>query len=414
MGTPPVAGEGTARAPLGKLAMRDLELEEGRRVLVRCDLNVPIAAGQVADDGRIRAALPAIEHLRGRRARAIVCSHLGRPRGRDPETSLAPVSERLSELLGAPARQAPEVVGPEARRAAEELGPGEVMVLENTRWEPGETDNDPDLARALAELADAFVNDAFGAAHRAHASTVGVTEHLPAAAGPLLEREVTVLRGVAEAPERPLVVVLGGAKVSDKIGLIDRFLERADAILIGGAMCFSFFRAQGRPVGDSLVEDEGTELAARVLERAATGPGGFEAGCRLFLPLDLVLGDRFEATAERRPLDGTDVPDGWMGLDIGPRTADDYAREIEAAATVLWNGPMGAFELEPFAAGTRAVAEAVARAPGTTVVGGGDSAAALAAFGLADRVSHLSTGGGAALELLEGRELPGLEALDDA
>ena len=415
MAGPPAAGEGTTRPRLGKKTIRDLDLDEGRRVLVRCDLNVPIAGGQVTDDARIRAALPAIEQVRERRAQAIVCSHLGRPKGREPETSLAPVSERLSELLGAPARQAPEVVGAEVRRAAEALDPGEVLVLENTRWEPGETENDPELARELAELADAFVNDAFGAAHRAHASTVGVAERLPAVAGPLLEREVTVLRGVAEAPERPLVVVLGGAKVSDKIALIDRFLERADAILIGGAMCFSFFRAQGRPTGDSLVEEEGVDMAARVLQRAETGGTGEPgAGCRLLLPLDLVLADRFDAGSERRPLEGTDVPDGWMGLDIGPRTADAYAREIEAAATVLWNGPMGAFELEPFAAGTRAVAEAVARAPGTTVAGGGDSAAALAAFGLADRVSHLSTGGGAALELLEGRELPGVEALDDA
>jgi phosphoglycerate kinase len=401
---------GPPGAALGKKTLRDLDLEAGERVLVRCDLNVPLDGGRVSDDARIRAAVPALEELRARSARTVVCSHLGRPKGRDPATSMAPVAARLSELLDARVHEAPDVIGPEVRRGVDRLDPGELLLLENTRWEAGETRNDPELARALADLAEAFVNDAFGAAHRAHASTAGVAHHLPAAAGPLLEREVTVLRGVAEAPERPLVVVLGGAKVTDKIALIERFAQRADAILIGGAMCFSFFRAQGRPTGDSLVEDEGVELARGLLEADA----GSSQRCRLLLPSDLVIGDRFAAGAERRPLEGVDVPDGWMGLDIGPGTAGSYAREIESAATVLWNGPMGAFELEPFAAGTRTVAEAVARAPGTTVVGGGDSAAALAQFGLAERVDHLSTGGGAALELLEGRELPGVEALDDA
>ncbi|MGI8804533.1 MAG: phosphoglycerate kinase [Thermoleophilaceae bacterium] len=401
---------GPPGAALGKKTLRDLDLEAGERVLVRCDLNVPLDGGRVSDDARIRAAVPALEELRARSARTVVCSHLGRPKGRDPATSMAPVAARLSELLDARVHEAPDVIGPEVRRGVDRLDPGELLLLENTRWEAGETRNDPELARALADLAEAFVNDAFGAAHRAHASTAGVAHHLPAAAGPLLEREVIVLRGVAEAPERPLVVVLGGAKVTDKIALIERFAQRADAILIGGAMCFSFFRAQGRPTGDSLVEDEGVELARGLLEADA----GSSQRCRLLLPSDLVIGDRFAAGAERRPLEGVDVPDGWMGLDIGPGTAGSYAREIESAATVLWNGPMGAFELEPFAAGTRTVAEAVARAPGTTVVGGGDSAAALAQFGLAERVDHLSTGGGAALELLEGRELPGVEALDDA
>ena len=307
--------------------------------------------------------------------------------------------------------QAPEVVGPEVRRGAARLDPGELLLLENTRWEGGETRNDPALAGELADLAGAYVNDAFGAAHRAHASTVGVAEHLPAVAGPLLEREVTTLRAIVERPEHPLVVVLGGAKVTDKIGLIDHFLGIADAVLIGGAMCFAFFRAQGVPTGDSLVDDDGVELARRALERASAEGGG---RARLLLPSDLVIADDFDADAERREHDGTDVPDGWMGLDIGPRTAQAYAREIGGAATVFWNGPMGAFELDPFAGGTRTVAEAVAGAGGTTVVGGGDSAAALAEFGLADKVTHLSTGGGASLELLEGRELPGVEALDDA
>jgi phosphoglycerate kinase len=396
------------RAALGKLSVRDLQLPEGGRVLVRVDFNVPIEEGQIADDSRIRAAVPTIELLLERDARLVLCSHLGRPQGRDPKTSLRPASERLGELIDAPVRQAHEVVGPEVRRGAERLEPGSILVLENTRWERGETKNDPQLAADLASLAGAYVNDAFGAAHRAHASTVGVAHDLPAAAGLLLEREVTTLRGMIERPERPLVVVLGGAKVTDKIALIERFLDTADTLLIGGAMCFSFFRAQGKPTGDSLVEDEGVELAGKALELAE------KSECRLLLPEDLVLGDEFDAEAEVREQDGVEVPDGWMGLDVGKRTADAYAAEIAKAGTVFWNGPMGAFELDPFAAGTRAVAEAVADAPGATVVGGGDSAAALAEFGLADRVTHLSTGGGAALELLEGRELPGVEALDDA
>jgi len=396
-------------ARFGKRTVRDLELGDGERVLVRVDFNVPLEGGGVADDSRIRAALPTIELLLDGGAALILCSHLGRPTGRDPDTSLAPASDRLGELIDAPVHQAPEVIGPEVRRGAERLGPRSVLVLENTRWERGETENDPALAEELAGLARAYVNDAFGSAHRAHASTVGVAEHLrPAVAGLLLEREVTTLRSIVEAPERPLVVVLGGAKVSDKIALIDKFLDTADTLLIGGAMCFSFFRAQGKPTGDSLVEEEGVELARRALEKAES------SDCNLLLPIDLVLGDRFDAEAERRVQEGTDVPEGWMGLDVGPRTAAAYGEEVSRAGTVFWNGPMGAFEMAPFAEGTRIVAEAVATAPGTTVVGGGDSAAALAEFGLEDDVDHLSTGGGAALELLEGKALPGVEVLDDA
>ncbi|HEV7845688.1 MAG TPA: phosphoglycerate kinase [Thermoleophilaceae bacterium] len=394
---------------LGKRTVRDLDVTAGECVLARVDFNVPLEGGEVVDDARIRAALPTIELLLEKGVRLVLCSHLGRPKGRDPETSLAPVSARLGELIDAQVHQVPEVVGPEVRRGAERLEPGSVLVLENTRWERGETENDPTLAREFAALADAYVNDAFGAAHRAHASTAGVAEYLrPAVAGLLLEREVVTLNSIVENPERPLVVVLGGAKVSDKVALIDRFLDLADALLIGGAMCFSFFRAQGIATGDSLVEEQGVELARRALEKAES------SGCRLVLPVDLVAGDRFDAGAELRRLDGVEVPDGWMGLDVGPRTAAAYADEIAKAGTVFWNGPMGAFELEPFAAGTLAVAQAIAGADGTTVVGGGDSGAALAEFGLADSVDHLSTGGGAALELLEGKALPGLEVLDDA
>ena len=400
---------GSSKTGLGKRTVRDLEVAEGQRVLARVAFNVPLEGDRVSDDSRIRAALPTIELLLDRGAALILCSHLGRPKGRDPETSLRPVSRRLGELIDASVHQAPELIGPEVRRGAERLAAGDVLVLENTRWERGETENDPELSEELAGLAEAYVDDAFGSAHRAHASTVGVTRHLrPAVAGLLLEREVVTLRSIVESPERPLVVVLGGAKVTDKVALIDTFLDTADTLLIGGAMCFSFFRAQGKPTGDSLVEEEGVELAAKALEKAES------SRCNLLLPIDLVLGDRFDAEAERRSQEGTDVPDGWMGLDIGPRTAEAYGEEVARAGTVFWNGPMGAFEMAPFADGTRTLAEAVANAPGTTVVGGGDSAAALAEFGLDDDVDHLSTGGGAALELLEGKPLPGVEALDDA
>jgi phosphoglycerate kinase len=381
----------------------------GKRVLVRVDFNVPLDGGRVADDTRIRAALPTIELLRERGAALVLVSHLGRPKGEvDPALSMQPVGERLAELLGAGVKQAPGVVGEDVETMAAGLSPGDVLLLENVRFEPGETDNDPGLAEALAKLADLYVNDAFGAAHRAHASTEGVAHRLPGYAGLLLESEVNELTGVVEAPERPLVVVLGGAKVSDKVGVIDRFLEVADSILIGGAMCFSFFRAQGIATGNSLVEEEGVKLAEEALRKTEG------SDCELILPVDLVLGESFDAATERRESDGVEVPDGWMGLDVGPRTASAYAERIAAAGTVLWNGPMGAFELEPFAAATRTVADAVAAAPGTTVVGGGDSVAALHQFGLAEKVDWVSTGGGASLELLEGKKLPGVEALRDA
>jgi phosphoglycerate kinase len=381
----------------------------GKRALVRVDFNVPLGGGRVTDDTRIRAALPTLELLRERGAALVLVSHLGRPKGKvDPALSMKPVGERLGELLGCEVRQAPAVVGPEVEAMASELKPGDVLLLENVRFEPGETENDPDLAEALAQLADVYVNDAFGTAHRAHASTEGVAHLLPGCAGLLLESEVEKLTEVVESPGRPLVVVLGGAKVSDKVGVIDRFLEVADRILIGGAMCFSFFRAQGVATGDSLVEQEGVKLAEQALRRAE------DSECELSLPTDLVLGREFDAATETRLGEGVVVPDGWMGLDIGPATAAAYAEAIGAAGTVLWNGPMGAFELAPFAAGTRAVAEAVAAAAATTVVGGGDSVAALNEFGLADEVDWVSTGGGASLELLEGKKLPGVEALANA
>jgi phosphoglycerate kinase len=371
----------------------DLEVE-GKRVLVRVDFNVPLdSERRITDDARIRAALPTLTELRGSHppARLLLAAHLGRPKDREPEFSLRPVAKRLSELLGEEVLFAEDL---------EHVPDGDVVMLENVRYEKGETKNDPELAQRYADLADAYVNDAFGAAHRAHASTEAVARLLPSAAGRLLEREVSTLRGILDEPERPLVAVVGGAKVTDKIGVLEAFLDRADTILIGGAMCFPFFKAQGHDIGDSLCEEAGVEPARKL--------SGAE---KIELPEDLVAGREFKADTERRELDGIDVPDGWMGLDVGAATAERYAGVIAEAGTVFWNGPMGAFELEPFAAGTKRVAEAIASAPGTTVVGGGDSAAALAQFGLADEVDHLSTGGGASLELVEGKPLPGVEVL---
>jgi phosphoglycerate kinase len=371
----------------------DLDVE-GKRVLLRVDFNVPLEDGRITDDARIRAALSTIEALRERGARLLLAAHLGRPKDREPELSLRPAAERLSELLDG---AAVELAG-----SLDQVPDGDIVMLENVRYEKGETKNDPELAKRYAALADVYVNDAFGAAHRAHASTEGVARLLPSAAGLLLQREVETLTGILADPKRPLVAIVGGAKVTDKIGVLEAFLDRADAILIGGAMCFPFFSAQGHDVGDSLCEEEGIDPARRILDAG---------GDKLTLPTDLVAGRAFEADTEKREIDGVDVPDGWMGLDVGAGTASAYAGVVRGAGTVFWNGPMGAFELEPFAAGTRAVAEAVAESPGTTVVGGGDSAAALAKFGLADRVDHLSTGGGASLELIEGKALPGVEVL---
>ncbi len=392
----------------------DLDVR-GKRVLVRVDFNVPMGTDSngepvVADDTRMVAALQTIEELRARGARLVLVSHLGRPKGtRVSELSMAPVVARLKELTDAKVTLAPAVVGEQVRALTEKLADGDVLVLENVRFEPGETSNDPEFVRALSELADLYVDDAFGVAHRAHASSEGIAHLLPSAAGRLLEREVRTLTAILENPAHPLAAIVGGAKVADKIAVIDRFLAVADVLMIGGAMCFPFLCAQGHAVGDSLCCDEDTEHARRALAQAAL-PGQ----ARIELPSDLVIGDRLEADAQHRVLDGVEVPKGWMGLDIGPATAKRYAQEVSVAGTVFWNGPMGAFELEPFAAGTRTVAEAVAEADGVTVVGGGDSAAALARFGLEGTVDHLSTGGGATLALVEGQPLPGVQALEGA
>jgi phosphoglycerate kinase len=392
------------------LTLDDLEVEN-QRVLLRVDLNVPLEDGpaggpaRVADDTRIRAALTTIDELRRRGARLVVVSHLGRPAGRDPKLSMRPVAECLAQLTGAAVKLAPAVVGAEVASLTGELRPGEMLMLENVRYEPGERRNDPDLVSALAELADVYVNDAFGTAHRAHASTEGIAHRLPSAAGRLMESEVRVLRAIIERPEPPLVAILGGAKVSDKIGVVARFLEIADVLCIGGAMSFPFLAAQGHTIGGSLCAESDLEPARRALAIAS------QSSCRLELPQDLLLAERSEAGAEPRALDAVDVPDGWIGLDIGPRTAERYAREVAGAGTAFWNGPMGRFELDGFAGGTRAVAEALAASSATTVVGGGETVAALRRFGLQDRVTHVSTGGGATLELLEGRQLPGVQAL---
>jgi phosphoglycerate kinase len=371
----------------------DLDVE-GKRVLVRVDFNVPLDEdGNITDDARIRAAVPTLTELREKGARLVLASHLGRPKGRDEKFSLTPAAERLSDLLGAEVVLADDL---------DNVPDGDLVMLENVRFDPGETKNDPELAKRYAALADVYVNDAFGSAHRAHASTEAVAHLLPSAAGRLLEREVATLRGILDDPRRPLVAVVGGAKVTDKIGVLDAFLDVADEILIGGAMCFPFFKAQGHEVGNSLCEEEGIEPAARVLMAGVD---------KVSLPVDLVAGEEFKADTPVQEIDGVDVPEGWMGLDIGPSTAERYADAIKDAGTVFWNGPMGAFELPPFAAGTHTVAEAVAITAATTVVGGGDSAAALAQFGLADMVDHVSTGGGASLELVEGKPLPGVEAL---
>lgn len=379
----------------------------GKRVLVRSDLNAPLNNGGITDDTRIREALPTIRKILEQGASIVLVTHVGRPLGpEDTELSTWPIAQRLAKYLGSTVIVAAGTSGDKVKEQAESLLPGQVLMLENIRYEEGETKNDTALAEYLASLADFYVNDAFGAAHRAHASTVGVTKFLPSAAGLLLEREVATIEGMLQDPQRPMVAIVGGSKVSDKIAVLERFLDVADRVLVGGAMVFPLLKAQGHSVGDSLCSDADAPYAEAALARVA-------AGCKatLELPEDLVLGREFSVDTEVQSLDGIDVPDGWMGLDIGTKSAATYAAAALEAGTVFWNGPMGAFELAPFANGTRTVAEGVAASKGQTVIGGGDSAAAIAQFGLADRVDWISTGGGAALELIEGKKLPGVEAL---
>jgi len=387
-----------------KKSVKDIDVK-GKKVLVRVDFNVPIKDGKISDDTRIRAALPTINYLIDQGAALILCSHLGRPKDEpDPAYSMKPVAEYLGELLNKKVAFAEDCIGPKAEAAAAALKPGDVLVLENTRFHKEEKKNDPEMARQLASLADVFVNDAFGSAHRAHASTEGVTKYLPSVAGFLLEKEIQYLDQAIENPKRPFVAILGGAKVSDKIGVIKNLLTKADTVLIGGGMANTFFKAQGYPVGDSLVEDDALDTARELVK---------EGGTKLRLPVDMVIADKFDNDAQTKIIDVGPVPDGWRILDVGPETVKNFSKVISDAGTVVWNGPMGVFEMSNFAKATFAVAKAVADSHAISIIGGGDSAAAIAQSGLADKISHISTGGGASLEMLEGIQLPGLAALMD-
>jgi phosphoglycerate kinase len=378
---------------------------DGKKVLVRVDFNVPIKNGKVGDDTRIQAALPTITYLLDHNAALILCSHLGRPKGQVmPEYSMRPVAAHLGKLLGKQVEFAEDCIGPKAEEPASKLKPGEILVLENTRFQAGETKNDPEMSRQLASLADLYVNDAFGSAHRAHASTEGVAKYLPGVAGFLMEKEIRYLGAAIEDPARPFVAILGGAKISDKIGVIRNLLVKADQILIGGGMANTFFKAQGYPVGESLVEDDALTTAKELIEKGRS---------RLRLPVDIVIGDRFEAEATKKVMGMGPVPEGWRILDIGPETIENFSKLIKEAGTIVWNGPMGVFEFPKFAEGTVGIAKSVAASKAVSIVGGGDSVAAIKQAGLDDQITHISTGGGASLEMLEGIVLPGLAALQD-
>jgi phosphoglycerate kinase len=387
-----------------KKSITDIDVK-GKKVLVRVDYNVPISDGKVVDDTRIVAAMPTVKYLLEHRAAVILCSHLGRPKGGpDPKFSLRPVAAHLSGLLGMPVAFSEDCVGPAAEAAARALKPGEILLLENTRFHPEEEKNDPELAKKMAALADIYVNDAFGSAHRAHASTEGVAHYLPAVAGFLMEKEIQYLGQAIANPKRPFIAILGGAKISDKIGVIRNLLTKADQVLIGGGMANTFFKAQGYPIGDSLCEDEALETARELLKSGAT---------HLRLPVDVVIADRYDAEAEKKVIAMGPVPDGWRILDIGPATVANFAKALSTAGTVVWNGPMGVFEFPRFAEGTVGVAKALAASKAVSIIGGGDSVSAVNQAGLADKITHISTGGGASLEMLEGLELPGLAALQD-
>ncbi len=389
---------------MNKKSITDVDVN-GKKVLVRVDFNVPIKDGKVTDDTRIRAALPTIEYLLQHGAAVILMSHLGRPKGGPEEKySLRPVAEYLGKLLGMPVEFATDSIGPVAEQAAKNLKLGQVLLLENTRFHPEEEKNDQGMAKQLASLADVYVNDAFGSAHRAHASTEGVARYLPAVSGFLMEKEIQYLSQAISNPKRPFIAILGGAKISDKIGVIRNLLGKADQILIGGGMANTFFKAQGYPVGDSLVEDSALDTARELLA---------EGKNKLRLPVDVVIANAFSEDAERKVIDMGPIPDGWRIMDIGPKTIEAYSKTVTGAGTVVWNGPMGVFEFPKFAKGTFELAKAVANSGATTIVGGGDSVAAIQQSGLADKITHISTGGGASLEMLEGLELPGVAALQD-
>jgi len=389
---------------LSKKTVRDIDVRS-KRVLVRCDFNVPLENGSITDDRRITEALPTIKYLLDQDAVVILASHLGRPKGVTPEFSLKPVAARLSELLGQPVPLLPDSVGPEVQKAVSEAKPGDVLLLENVRFHLEEEKNDPSYARELASLADVYVNDAFGTAHRAHASTEGVAHILPGVAGFLIQKEIEHLGAAVENPKRPFVAVMGGSKVKDKIALIDNLLPKVDHLLVGGGMVFTFFKAQGHGIGKSLLDEGSLDYAKKLLD---------ENPEKLVLPTDIVTAPEFSADAPTQTVGVDGIEEGQIGLDIGPASQKAFGDIIRAAGTVLWNGPMGVFEMKPFEAGTRSVAEAMAESDATTIVGGGDSAAAVEKFGYAEKMSHVSTGGGASLEFLEGKELPGIAALQDA
>lgn len=392
---------------LNKKTVEDINVS-GKKVLVRCDFNVPLKNGEITSDKRIVASLPTIKYLIDHNAKVILCSHLGRPKGEfKPEFSLAPVAKRLSELLGKEVKMAKDVVGESAQALAAELKDGDVMLLENVRFHAEETKNDPEFSKALASLAEIYVNDAFGSAHRAHSSTTGVADYLPAVCGYLIQKEIEFMGGALENPKRPLVAILGGAKVSDKIGVINNLLDKVDTLIVGGGMAYTFFVAKGYHVGTSLVEEDKVELAKDMMNKAA------EKGVKFLLPIDNVVGKEFDADTEYQTINSDEFPEGWMGLDIGPKTRELFADAVKGSGTVIWNGPMGVSEWDHFANGTIAVATAVAESGAISIIGGGDSAAAVQKLGFADKMSHISTGGGASLEFLEGKELPGIAALND-
>ena len=394
---------------MAKKTIEDINVT-GKKVLVRVDFNVPLTEdGQVSDDKRIVAALPTIRYLLDHKAKVILCSHLGRPKGKaDPKYSLAPVARRLAELLpDTKIRFATDTIGESAKAAIAELQEGEIVLLENVRFHKEETDNDPAFAKALASLADIYVSDAFGTVHRAHASTAGVAAYLPAVAGFLIGKELGVMGAALEQPERPFVAILGGAKVADKIGVITNLLSKCDSLIIGGGMAYTFLKAKGYEIGDSLLDADSIDLAKSLMQQAA------DKGVNLLLPVDNVVADRFDADADHKVVKSSEIPAGWQGMDIGPETVALFSKVIIAAKTVIWNGPMGVFEFPAFAEGTKKIAEACAACEGTTIIGGGDSASAVKKLGFADKMTHISTGGGASLEFLEGKELPGVAALND-
>lgn len=392
---------------MSKRTIRDVDVS-GRRVFVRVDFNVPLDHGRITDDHRIAASVPTITYLLDHGAAVILASHLGRPKGVDSSLRMDPVAVRLGELLRRPVRKLDDCVGPEVESVASKMRPGEVLLLENLRFHPEEEANDPAFARALASLATLYVNDAFGTAHRAHASTVGIAAYLPPVAGLLMERELRFLGKVLEHPAPPLVVILGGKKVEDKIGVIRNLLRLCQTMVIGGGMCYTFLRASGAKIGSSLCEEEKLDLARELMDEAARRKVGF------ILPVDVVAAQRVEAGAPTQVMEARAIPDGWIGLDIGPRSAAVFGAPISGAGTILWNGPMGVFEIPEFAQGTRAIARAVAESCAESIVGGGDTAAAVEQFGFADKITHVSTGGGASLEFMEGKTLPGVAVLQDA